>query len=170
MASVTRVLTAIVVSFCVVAALSASVQGAERFTKIGVSASVQGGQTNLMFPYWVSRWVVMAPSVSIMNVSDVGTDMGLGLFVRKNVRQGKAVPYFGARGGVLIFSPEGNDSVTDYVVGVAFGGEYLFDDHFSIGVEAQLNVTMSDEQSLRFNNPDGTNVNTATTVSATFYF
>ncbi|MCK4462246.1 MAG: hypothetical protein KAW46_10605 [candidate division Zixibacteria bacterium] len=43
-------------------------------------------------------------------------------------------------------------------------------DHFSVGVEAQVNAVFSDEHSYLFGNPNGTNINTAAAVMATFYF
>ena len=59
---------------------------------------------------------------------------------------------------------------TDIIGGVALGGEYFLSDHFSFGVEAQANVTRSDNQSFRFGNPGGLTLNTATAVLATVYF
>jgi len=58
----------------------------------------------------------------------------------------------------------------DKFAGNGVGAEYFFDKHFSIGVEAQGNVTVSDMNSFRFGNPDGTNFNTATMVTANVYF
>ena len=63
-----------------------------------------------------------------------------------------------------------NDTKVDIILGIAFGAEYFLDEHFSIGVEAQGNLTQSDEKSIRFGNPDGTNFNTATMITATVYF
>jgi hypothetical protein len=53
---------------------------------------------------------------------------------------------------------------------VAFGAEYFLSDSFSFGVEAQGNLTKSDENSSRFGNPGGVNFNTGAMVSATVYF
>ena len=39
-----------------------------------------------------------------------------------------------------------------------------------IAVEAQVNVTVSSEDSFRFGNPGGTNINTPTGIFAAFYF
>jgi hypothetical protein len=46
----------------------------------------------------------------------------------------------------------------------------FFDPHFSIGVEAQMNVRSSDNDSSRFGNPGGTNFNTGSAVTANIYF
>jgi hypothetical protein len=58
----------------------------------------------------------------------------------------------------------------DILGGLAFGGEYFLTDNFSFGVEAQGNLTKSDENSFRFGNPGKINFNTGTMISATIYF
>ena len=79
-------------------------------------------------------------------------------------------PFIGARFGTLLYIPRENDTITDFVFGPLFGGEYYFTENFSVGIELQLNATFSGENSLRFGNPDGTIINTATAFFATIYF
>ncbi len=50
------------------------------------------------------------------------------------------------------------------------GGEYFFSSSFSVGIEAQLNLTFSDKNSVRFANPGGTNLNTGSVIYASIYF
>ncbi len=137
---------------------------------IGLSASLQGSQQGIQLPVWVSEQVVLAPSIAVLSASDIGTDLSLGALLRFNLDTGRAVPYLGLRAAILMYSPDEGDSTTDVVFGPAVGGEYFLGDRLSVGVEAQLNVAMSDEASSRFGNPDGTNINTATAVQASFYF
>lgn len=162
--------------FCVLAGcillLSAPsfVRADDGSAKIGISASLHGDQTDILIPIWGGGYV-FAPAFSVVHINDAVTDMGFGLIVRRNLRDEKAVPYISVRFGVLILNPAGGgDSMTDYVYGPAAGGEYFLDDHFSLAAEAQVNVSISDKDSFRFGNPDGTNVNTATAIIATFYF
>lgn len=136
---------------------------------LGIQASLQDNQTEIGLPIWGSSFVV-EPYISFASVSSVGKDLGAGALLRFNLRQGEAVPYFGFRLGVLYLSPEEGDSVTDFVLGPALGGEYFLSPNFSLGVEAQVNLAISDERSSRFGNPDGTNINTASMATATFYF
>jgi hypothetical protein len=89
---------------------------------------------------------------------------------RYNLRVDEAVPYIGLRFGGLLASPEKGDGTFDMILGPLVGGEYFLRNKFSVGVEAQLNISKSDENSYRYNNPDGTNINMATAVMATFYF
>ena len=154
-----------------VLAMAVSAANAEdRTGMVGLSASIQESQLDIMLPIWASPRVVVTPSVSVIRVSDVVSDFGAGLMIRVNVQTGDAVPYLGARFGMLRRSPENIDATTDYYYGPAGGGEYFLSEHFSLGVEAQLNITKSDDNSTRFGNPGGTNINTATAVLATFYF
>lgn len=71
---------------------------------------------------------------------------------------------------MLLSLPSVGDGTTDFLVGWDFGEEYLFDQHFSLGADAQLNMTKSDDMSARFANPGKWTVNTATAVFATVYF
>jgi len=54
---------------------------------------------------------------------------------------------------------------------IVFAGMFLTDENGeSQGVEAQINMAISDEMSSRFGSPDGTNINTVSMATATFYF
>ena len=161
----------VLVSFVLVQFVPASTLAQNDASKIGISASLRTDQTDILIPIWSQKFVI-APAISVISVSDALTDWGLGLIIRRNLSDKMAVPYISLRSGILIFDPEGNSkNIVDYVVGPAVGGEYFLDDHFSVAVEAQLNFSFSDENSLRFGNRNGgTNVNTATSIIATFYF
>ncbi len=138
--------------------------------KFGISVALQTEQLDITFPIWPGSSIVIIPSISVVSVNDVATDFGFGLGLRYNLNTTEAVPYIGIRFVALNLLPKNGDAMTDLVFGLFAGGEYFFSDHFSLSVEAQLNYAKSDEFSFRFNNPDGTNVNTATVALATFYF
>ncbi len=140
------------------------------YTKFGISAAFQSQQTDLLVPIWFGRYVVVIPSFYLNTASDVYTDYGFGLAFRGNLKTGKAIPYVGVRFGTLNFAPWNQDGQTDLIYGPLVGGEYFLDSHFSVGVEAQLNITKSAENSTRFGNPNRGTINTATAVMATFYF
>ena len=139
-------------------------------SKFGISVVLQSEQLDLLFPNWLTGHFVMIPSISVVSISGVGTDFGFGMGFRFNLKNDEAVPYIGARFVALTFKPSNRPSATDLVFGPFVGGEYFFSDHFSVSVEAQLNVAMSNGRSSRFGNPDGTNIYTATVALATFYF
>ena len=138
--------------------------------KIGLSAAIQSEQLDVLVPVWLSERFALVPAVGITHVSDAATDFGFGLGFRYALQTGKARPYIGARVGMLMLKPDSGDSKTDYIFGPAIGGEYFIDKQFSFGVEAQINMALSDKGSFRFGNPDGTNINTATMAVVTFYF
>jgi hypothetical protein len=164
---------ALLIGVLAVLVLASAASAGDEFVRptFGLSASLQGSQLDILAPVWATSKFVVVPSFGITSVSDAVTDLRLGIALRNVFRTGKACPYAGVRGGMLILMPShGEDNVTDYVFGGLVGGEYFFDRHFSVGVEAQLNASFSNENSPRFNNPDGTNVNTATAAMVTFYF
>ncbi len=138
-------------------------------TKLGLSASLQSDQFDIMIPIRSEKFAFV-PAIAFASVSDVATDLGFGAAVRFHMSEGKIVPYAGFRVAVFIMNPKNGDSLTDYAYGPNVGGEYFLDDRFSIGIEGQVNITKSDEFSNRFGNPNGTNINTASSIFATFYF
>ncbi|MFB0517285.1 MAG: hypothetical protein ACETWG_11880 [Candidatus Neomarinimicrobiota bacterium] len=95
--------------------------------------------------------------------------LGFGLRFYRRPRQ-SVYPYLRIGLGVLGLDPESGDATTDLLVGLAYGGEYFLAKRFSLGIEAQLTFTKSDEESARFGNPGGLNANTATQIYATLYW
>lgn len=136
----------------------------------GLSASFQSTQLDIMVPFWAGRQTIIAPAFSLNSVEDTYTDYGVALVFRFYSRMRRVTPYWGGRIGALVLSPKDHDSVTDYILGLLYGGEFFFTANFSIGVEAQMNVLMSDDNSSRFGNPGGTNLNTGAAVIANVYF
>ncbi len=138
---------------------------------IGLTANVQAEQIDFLIPIWTNETTAIAPSISVISAQDVGTDLSVGLLIKKYLREVEgAVPYLGVRGGAIFGIPDEGDSITDFFVGPAFGGEYFFKPKFSIGIEIQGNFTISDEGSFRFGNPGNVNFNTATALTASIYF
>ena len=138
--------------------------------KVGLSASVQNTQFDILVPIWVSDKTVMGPSFSFISVQDSGSDLGIGGFSRFYFQTEEIAPYFGMRAGAVFGIPGEGDTVVDIITGLAFGGEYFIDEQFSLGIEIQGNFTFSDEGSSRFGNPGGINFNTASLITASIYF
>lgn len=138
--------------------------------KIGISTALQNSQVDIILPIWVDSRLVFSPSIGFSTISDVASDLRLVVMLRYNLRDGNAVPYIGARMGILTVSPKYGASESDTIVGGAIGGEYFFSKNFSAGVEGQVNAAISGDKSSRFGNPGGTNLNTSTSALMTFYF
>ncbi len=151
-------------------AFSVLVYGQEQnATRIGISTIIQGSQIDLLVPIKTESFSI-APSFGLLWAQDGGTDIHLGIIPRFYLTHGKAKPYLGGRVGILIYSPNQGSTTTDYLIGLSGGGEYFLNEHFSFGVEAQLNLTISDSNSLRFGNPGKDNLNTASAVFVSYYF
>lgn len=145
-------------------------QETQNHRKFGLSASLQTDQMDIAVPIWIGDKTILAPALSILHVEDVGTDLGIGIVPKFYLRMNKVSPYVVLRAGTLFFLPKHSDNTFDWVAGAGFGADYFFDERFSIGVEAQLNMTISDKKSDRFGNPGGMNYNTATAIVASIYF
>ncbi len=150
--------------------LNLTAQEREINPKAGLSASLTSEQLDILIPIWASERFVIAPSVGFASAEDLGEEYIFGMVPRIYFKKRKLSPFLGGRFAVLIASPKDLDSTTDIVFGFGGGGEYFFDNHFSVGVEAQFNVSVSDEESGRFGNPGRTNMNTASAIFATIYF
>ncbi len=137
---------------------------------IGLMASLQSDQIDILVPWWWNSKVSFAPMVRFVSIGDSYTDFGIGASLRVYRRSATVSPYVGVRGMALTISPKTGDSWTDYVFGGAFGGDYFVDEHLSLGVEAQINASKSADQSTRFGNPGGTNINSGMGVFAAVYF
>jgi len=149
--------------------------------KIGITASIQDSQTGIMVPIWISNSLVITPVFSIASISDVLTDIGIAVGPRLNLHSGDAIPFIGFRIGGLFrkineyseyneYSEDNKEKTQDLLISSYLGGEYFISDNFSVGVEVQFNYVKSGKYSNRFANPGGTNINTATAVTASFYF
>jgi len=152
-------------------------QDSTETNSFGISALVQDSQFDILFPILLSKSAVLAPAVGFLYASGAGTDISFGLVGRFYLSNQIVKPFLGGRAGFILFTPASNDegqaepeSTTDVSVGFLAGGEYFINDSFSFGIEAQLNATISDENSSRFGNPGGTNINTGAAVFATVYF
>lgn len=137
---------------------------------IGLSCAIQHDQLDIMIPVALVRSLSLVPSFGVASLTDVGTDLHVGVAVRHYLSDATAAPFIGARATYLMFSPKSGVTTKDWLFGGLAGGEYFFDPHFSVGIEAQLNYAVSDKQSSRFGNPGKGNLNTATALFATIYF
>jgi hypothetical protein len=141
----------------------------------GVSSTIQSGQLGISMPVWLGEKFVLAPAVDFKYAEKVGTDISIGVAPRFYLKKEKLAPYWGFRIGTLINIPASDNEVDDQtkldiLAGLNFGGEYYLSDRFSVGIEAQGNLTKSDKNSGRFGNPGGVNINLATLIFATMYF
>ena len=139
---------------------------------VGISIGIQKAHTDINIPYWIGDKTVLAPSFSFFNDSEKLTEFDIGASFRHYMKKEKLSPFISAGYMWMFYSPGTSNlsSIHDHVFGVSFGGEYFFDNQFSIGGEIQLNLSVSDENSNRFGNPGGHNFNTGSYLFASFYF
>jgi len=130
---------------------------------VGLTASLQSNQTNIMLPIWASNNLVIAPVVGFSNVEDEYTNFNVGINPRFYQKLGSDfATYIGVRGLLQYHSPENSDSSSDFLLGAGVAGEYFLGSHFSLGVEAQLNFLIKDDSHNHFG--------TGTAIMGTYYF
>jgi hypothetical protein len=137
---------------------------------VGISVSIQNTQFDFLIPIFFQDKVSVSPAIGINKISNNYTDLSLGAILRFYLSTDNVAPFLGMRAGALMFIPDNEDLITDFIFGPFFGGEYYFSKNFSVGIELQLNIIKSASNSIRFNNPNGTNINSATAFFATIYF
>lgn len=160
-----------VIGICMaVLAISLCAVPSNEDSTVGCRVNLQSEQLDITIPWFLEPDLEIAPSVSFVYAEEVGTDLGVGLSLRKHLRANKVSPFLSLRGGMLMYTPKDGDSYTDFIAGIGGGAEYFFDKHISIGAEYQVNFSFSDEYSYRFGNPDKMNINTASAISITIYW
>jgi hypothetical protein len=128
---------------------------------LGITASVQSGQTNLLFPYRVTDRVAIAPMIGFRSVENGLTTLQVGIkpqFFREIGND--FATYLGGLGMIRIDSPNVGDNDSSFVLGFNGGGEYYLSSHFSLGVEGLVNIVLDNQNS----------ISTGAAVNATFYF
>ncbi len=147
---------------------------------IGLMASFQGGQYGIALPIIAGSSVAVVPAFSFKYVENASTEIGFGAAMRYYLRMNvNLLPYTGIGAQVIMTDPaettymgvkQENESYIDFGANAFLGLEYFLADKFSVGVEAQLNFVKSADDSNRYGNPGGININTASRLCATIYF
>lgn len=139
--------------------------------KFGFTASIQAQQMDFLVPFWMNERFSIAPSISVTTAQEAGSDISLGVQPKSYLSDPfESVLFLSGRAGIIIGMPENGDNIYDFLIGAGFGAEYFFQPKFSVGIELQGNVTISDKGSFRFGNPGNINFNTATALTASIYF
>jgi hypothetical protein len=138
---------------------------------MGFSVIVQQSTFDLQIPLWLSDSFILAPAIGTRYQDNIGTEVDFGLAARLFTNNKSARPYFGFKAGIIYTTFESaTSSLMDIIVGPSYGVEYFFNPNISLGIEGQLNFIFFDENSLRFSNPSGLNINTAAVLFASIYF
>ncbi len=148
--------------FCT-SSLLAQERRAER--NFGLTASVQTGQTSILVPIWVGQMLSIAPGVSFSYIENSGTTVGFFLVPRIYIDMRRVAPYVAIRLGALHNAPKPGRNTTDFLAGLAFGGEYFINPMFSFGVEAIFDGRVFDIGTL-----NNLGLNTSAAVHANVYF
>lgn len=123
------------------------VRGQEERSRIGIGVGLSTlfELPSFYLPINVSSQFRLEPAVSFHRHSEssffgeeISTTFSAGCGIFRVVGKGKVDMYYGARTGFVSRS-YGTVSMVDFSFDPAIGGDYLFDKHFSLGGEIQLN-------------------------------
>ena len=132
--------------------------------KWGLGASLQGGQTAVFVPIWLSPTFMLAPTASLNYVENTSTTIGAGVFVKIFPHMARIAPFWGlgATTSTVIISGGGGSNTT-IIPAVFFGGEFFINQRFSFGVQPTVAVVIPP-------NSGPLQINTATLLYATIFF
>ncbi|HHL72815.1 MAG TPA: hypothetical protein ENJ29_09905 [Bacteroidetes bacterium] len=142
----------------------ASAQGKEMpKRKFGLSASLAGGQGTLNVPIWITRSLVIAPAIGLVNVGNGGgTTITGGAALKLYRKTGRVAPYLGGSGMISIVSAGGTSSNSIGATGF-FGSEYFLHYYFSLNIEGGVSVVIPPS-------PAAMTISTYTALGANIYW
>ena len=132
--------------------------------KWGLGATLQGGQTAIFVPIWLSPTFMLVPNASLNYIESTSTTVGAGLWVKIFPNMSRVAPFWGlgVTTSTLILSGGGGSNTT-IVPAAFFGGEFFINQRFSFGVQPTVAVAIPP-------NSGPISVNTLTLVYATVFF
>ena len=101
-------------------------------------------QPDILASTWITNHIAIEPSVGILTHNNF-TFWRLGFAVVKHFGQEKLSPFVLFRAKTYLVSSGGIKS-SDYLFGLAVGGEYFVGEKFSMSGEAQLNYVVPDKK------------------------
>lgn len=142
--------------------LTVHAQSIPEMGNVGIRANITG-QTSIEVPYMLNESLSIAPYIGLNATKDQTTNFILGVRPRyyTNSENSLATYVTGTLGITNTSVNNANTSITDFNIGVGYGAEYFFSDHFSISGDANLNSRIGDSAN---------NLSTALRISASFYF
>lgn len=142
--------------------LSVNAQSVPNTGNLGIRANITG-QTNIEMPYMLNESLSIAPFFGLNSTENQTTNFSLGVRPRYylNTENAFATYAAGTLGLTNTSVNNANTSITDFNIGVGYGAEYFFSDHFSVSGDANLNARIGDSAN---------NLSTAVRISASIYF
>lgn len=129
---------------------------------LGLRANLTG-QTSVEVPYMLNESLSIAPYIGLNSTQDQTTNFSLGVRPRYYINSENSLATYAT--GTLGLSNtsinNANTSITDFNIGVGYGAEFFFSDHFSVSGDANLNARVGDSAN---------NLSTAMRISASLYF
>lgn len=142
--------------------ISAQAQNLPEQGSFGLRASLVG-QTAIEAPYMLNESLSLAPYLGFASIQDVSTNFTIGVQPRFYTQtSGALVPYITGSLAVDVTNMKPTDQTfTDILLGVGYGGEYFVSNNFSLSAQGGLNLVTGDSP---------TSFSTNARVSVSVYF
>ena len=121
---------------------------------------------DILISTWLTDRLALEPSLGLVAFTNE-TNWRLGLAIVNHFGHEKLVPFVLFRARAYFTSNSGN-SMSDYVLGLGFGGEYFIGEKFSVSGECQLNYLIPDKNRSLFFITDNV-FSTGVGLSSRFY-
>lgn len=132
---------------------------------VGLTGSIQGGQSIILVPIWLGEMMTLAPGIALSYQENSSTNITLLVSPRFYMAMQRVAPYITASVGIDFSNPVGPADQTDLIVAIGLGGEYFINTMFSLGVQALLNARIAD-----ISGAQSLGASTSTGVHANVYF
>ena len=137
--------------------------------RIGFSSNFSS-TVDITMPIGVKQNVVIGPSLSLITITNAGSELGVGVFLKSYLTNDQISPFILLRAGAMMAMPKYSDTVTDWLMGLGTGGDYFLHERFSVGIEVQANLYVAADGSVRFGTSNNLIFNTASVITAAVYF
>lgn len=140
---------------------------------IGYSGNLTSSTNAITLTVWAADNIVVEPQIGFNRIEVENNEANmyrLGFGILYNVSELEVIPYIGFRINAAIASG-GDESYTDMIYAIAFGGEYFISNYFSVGAELRLNYADTDEDfSPLFNIENASIISTEQVLNIKLYF
>ncbi len=132
--------------------------------KWGLGATFQGGQTLIIVPVWLGQRFVLGPLLSATHTENVNLSINAGLATRIYPKMSRIAPFWGVAATANINKPQnGGNSLTTWLLGGYFGGEFFINHRFSFSIQPGIWASFPP-------NSGPITITTATFLFGTIYF
>ncbi len=128
---------------------------------VGVTGFLDRESTQINVSVRPNQTAELIGMFALNSSEDQYSETTFGLALRRYIRSGKIEPFAGAHFKTILLNIDHGGDAADFVVGVNGGAQYAIMENLYVGFQMEFNMNISDDNSLRFNNPGKNTYNTS---------